>query len=287
MAYAAHTHARARLEFNEVDSRSEPMMPTESSEREALVRLWQETTDHYLRYGNTIQTGLFRASDSDRLSQKTSNRFIFERAGLRSGQIVLDAGCGVGGPSLDAAASIPDIEIHGVTISPYQAELAQRLIDESGFGDRIHVQVGDYHDLPFPDGMFDCVLFLESAGYSSRLRRLFAETFRVLRPGGRLYIKDVFSQDRELDTEESAELEEFRQVYLHRMPTMREMTSALDANGFSKLSAVDITPLVAVRPVEWTFGLPGFRLFGNLPFLCGDMTATRTEIHDGSNPLRH
>ncbi len=243
-----------------------------------MIRYWEELTDHYLKFGTTIQAGVFRTPDFDGQSLDASTHAFLSRAGLRSGEVVLDAGCGVGGPSLYAATHIPDLEIHGVTVSPYQAKIARRLIDNSPVSDRVHVHVGDYHALPFPDCMFDRVIFLESAGYSFQLERLFSEIARVLRVGGSVYIKDVFCREGELSALEAEEIEDYRRINVYRTPTMKKMVSAIRESGFSSIWALDITPSVITKPREIEFGLPGFRTFPNLPVVWGEIMARRSPI---------
>lgn len=249
---------------------------SESELKEAVICYWEELTDYYLKFGTTIQAGVFRTPDFDGLSLAASNRAFLSRAGLRSGEVVLDAGCGVGGPALYAATHIPDLEIHGITVSPYQAEIAQRLIENSPVGDRIHIHVGDYHELPFPDGKFDRVLFLESAGYSVQLEQLYSEAARVLRKEGSLYIKDLFCKEGELSEIEAEEIEDFRRITVHSTPTMKQMVSAVKASGFSSIWALDITPSIITKPREFEFGLPRFREFSNLPIRWGEIVARRT-----------
>ncbi len=248
----------------------------ELQREEAMIRHWEELTDHYLKFGTTMQAGVFRTPDFDGWSLDASTHALLSRAGLRSGEVVLDAGCGVGGPSLYAATHIPDLEIHGVTISPYQAEIAQRLIDHSPVSDRVHIHAGNYHALPFPDCKFDRAIFLESAGYSSSLRRLFGETARVLRVGGSVYIKDVFCREGELNALEAEEIEYFRRINVCRTPTMKEMVCAIRESGFSSIWALDITSSVITKPREVEFGLPGFRAFSSLPVVWGEIIAIRT-----------
>ena len=65
---------------------------------------------------------------------------------------------------------IPDLSVEAITVSEEQASRARRLVEDSGFTNGIHVTIGDYHQMPFPDESFDVVLFLESTGYSSTRR---------------------------------------------------------------------------------------------------------------------
>ncbi|MXY91752.1 MAG: class I SAM-dependent methyltransferase [Gammaproteobacteria bacterium] len=240
------------------------------------IRYWRETTDHYLKFGTTIQAGIFRDDGSAGESYDDNNRTIVRRSGLRAGQTVLDAGCGVGGPALYAALRVPDLEVHGITLSPYQAELAQKLIADSPAAGRVHVQAADYHKLPFPDRKFDSALFLESAGYSFELEKLFAEVARVLRDEGRVYIKDVFCRAGELTVQEWKQIDLFRRIYVQPTPPMEEMAAALAATGFTVTSMLDITPMVAPKPREKDFGLPRFRTFPVLPIHWGEIVAVKT-----------
>ena len=247
---------------------------TEFWSKEDIIRYWEEFTDYYLKFGTTIQAGVFRTPDFDGESLEASNRAFLSRAGLQSGEVVLDAGCGVGGLGLYAATHIPDLEIHGITISPYQAKVAQRLIDSSPVSDRVYVHIGDYHELPFSDCMFDRVLFFESAGYSFELEQLFSETARVLCAGGSVYIKDVFCREGELSVVEAEEMEAFRRINVYRTPTMKQMVLALKASGFSSIWALDITPLIITKSRENEFGLPRFRAFLNVPVVWGEIIAS-------------
>ena len=243
--------------------------------KEEQIRYWRETTDHYLKFGTTMQAGIFCDGDSEGQSYDESNRTILRRSGLRCGQVVLDAGCGVCGPGLYAALHVPGLEVHGITLSPYQAGVARKLIADSPAAGRIHVQAGDYHELPFPDRMFDCALFLESAGYSFRLEELFAEIFRVLREDGKVYIKDVFCRAGEMTVKDWKQIDAFRRIYVHRTPLMKDMTAALSATGFAVMSALDITPMIISRPKEREFGLPRFRPFPVPPVHWGEIVAVR------------
>jgi ubiquinone/menaquinone biosynthesis C-methylase UbiE len=156
-----------------------------------------------------------------------------ERAGIRSGDRILDAGCGVGGPAIAIARAIPDVSIDGVTISPVQVRLGRKLVAAAGLSKRIRIHEGDFHDLRFPDDSFDQVIMLEVSGYSYDQGLLYREMARVLRPGGRLYVKDVFRRHDPLTEAQSRELEAFDELWsCEASPTVAETTTALAAAGF-------------------------------------------------------
>jgi ubiquinone/menaquinone biosynthesis C-methylase UbiE len=119
--------------------------------------------------------------------------YLLTRAGLRNGQRVLDAGCGICGPARYFAGE-RELSIEAVTISPVQAGIAITKNREANLDDRIHVTVGDFHQLAEIYGreQFDIVYFLESLSHSSRPGDALRSAYEVLRPGGMVYIKDFF-----------------------------------------------------------------------------------------------
>lgn len=142
--------------------------------------------------GDTFQSGLVRPAADAWTDADVSTRLCAEAAGLRDGDDVLDAGCGVGGPAAALGRLYPRCRVEGVTLSPVQVALGTARLAAAGLGDRVRLRVADYHALPFPDASFDAVFFFECTGYSPDPRALYREAARVLRPGGRVYVKDVF-----------------------------------------------------------------------------------------------
>jgi demethylmenaquinone methyltransferase/2-methoxy-6-polyprenyl-1,4-benzoquinol methylase len=58
------------------------------------------------------------------------------------------------------------------------------------FGVQVKSTIGDVHALPFPDNHFDIVT-LQFASRHLRVREVFGEIRRVLKPGGRFYHSDL------------------------------------------------------------------------------------------------
>ena len=181
-----------------------------------------------LKYvGTTYQASVLKA-DSECKSYRESNVYFGKRAGIEPGDRVLDAGCGVCGPSIDIAETIESVTVDAITISPEQAKTARGLVRETGLGDRITVRVGDFHYLPFADNIFDVVFFFETIGYCYDRQRLFSEVYRVLRSGGSLYIKEPFIKERTLSEADRHSIAEAEEINLRDRSLLDAGTDRID-----------------------------------------------------------
>lgn len=251
---------------------------------------YDRTTACYIHhFGTTLQAGIAR---SDRTLGagvfREHNLLLAERAEIRTDDRVLDAGCGVGGPSIDIACAFTRLSVHGVTISPVQAQFAHRYINAAELAARVHILIADYHRLPYEAESFDTVLFLESAGYSHDQAALFTEAYRVLGPGGRIYIKDVFSHSRPQTIEERLELRMLNEAFLYQTRTLEATIEAVRAAGFTNVRTADLSAEVdtelfyqamfdhRVSPPQLNeFGRLHFRAFRCLPVFFAEVCANR------------
>lgn len=165
--------------------------PSQKNDNPESVRVFYNThTDKFMQvYGEVIQA--FRSNNVNHYLDYT-----ILNAELKDGQRVLDAGCGVGGPAAYFASKL-HIETEGITISEYQVEKSKQVLAGKNLKGKVTIRQGDYHELQKNYGaeMFDRVLFLESFGHSADKPCLIEESFNVLKPGGILYIKDLFKRE--------------------------------------------------------------------------------------------
>ena len=211
------------------------MADDEETLRAKVRAVYDAHSPTFLEYaGSTFQSGLLRVGEAGQEDPRAHNLELARRAGLQDGDRLLDCGCGVGGPALDVAEAYPGVTVQGITISPVQVELARGLAAERGLDDRVEFQVADYHHLPFPDASFDVLWYLESAEYSWDADRLFAEAFRVLRPGGRLFQKGLFRRDGLIEGAPLEHLRELEEVWgvTSGLPAPSETWQAIRDAGF-------------------------------------------------------
>jgi len=125
-------------------------------------------------------------------SRSAIRRLIVDRAEPRSGEHVLDVGCGTGTLALLAKGRVgAGGEVRGIDPSPEMIGVAREKAAKAAAD--VRFQTGVIEDLPFPEGSFDLVLssFMLHHLPDDLKRKGFAEIARVLKPGGRLLAVDL------------------------------------------------------------------------------------------------
>jgi demethylmenaquinone methyltransferase/2-methoxy-6-polyprenyl-1,4-benzoquinol methylase len=107
---------------------------------------------------------------------------------LKPQQKVLDVCAGTNAVGIALLKREPSLEIHAIDRSAAMQTVGQQRAAELGF--QIKSNIGDVHALPFPDNHFD-VVTLQFASRHLRVRDVFAEIRRVLKPGGRFHHSDM------------------------------------------------------------------------------------------------
>jgi len=89
-------------------------------------------------------------------AQQAKLRHLCRKLRLQPGERLLDVGCGWGGLARFAAREF-GVEVHGITLSRAQLQLARRRVKDEGLGQQVQLELLDYRDLP-QDGRFDKVV---------------------------------------------------------------------------------------------------------------------------------
>ncbi|MFI0865338.1 SAM-dependent methyltransferase [Streptomyces smyrnaeus] len=146
-----------------------------------------------MAWGDNFHLGYWEGPDDTSSVQEATDRLtdvLAARLRVGPGSRVLDVGCGIGSPALRVAATT-GAGVFGITTTPEHVEQAAERAREQGMADRVTFQQADGMDMPFEPESFDAVLALESIMHMGRPTAL-REMARVLAPGGRLVLTDVF-----------------------------------------------------------------------------------------------
>jgi SAM-dependent methyltransferase len=130
---------------------------------------------------------------------------LLDRLDMRGDERILDLGCGRGAVLLMAAQYLTTGQAVGVDLwrrqdqSGNAAEATWRNAVAEKVADRVELYTSDITALPFEDGCFDVVvssMAIHNVKGKVGRDRVLEEVVRVLRPGGRLLLADIWATGR-------------------------------------------------------------------------------------------
>lgn len=99
---------------------------------------------------------------------------------------LLDCGCGTGPMLTLLNEKYPEKYLTGIDLTPKMIEVAK-----SKKMKNVELVVGDCENLPFEENSFDAVICCQSFHHYPNVQNFFNSVYRVLRPGGRLVLRDM------------------------------------------------------------------------------------------------
>jgi SAM-dependent methyltransferase len=127
--------------------------------------------------------------------QNELRQVLFCREDFRAIQSVLDFGCGHGTDVIQIASLYPHIRVHGITITPAQAELGRSRIERLGLNPRASIFNRDSSKDSFP-GRYDLVFGIEVACHIPDKQSLFENITSSLKKGGRVLLVEFIANLR-------------------------------------------------------------------------------------------
>ena len=146
--------------------------------------VWRKTAQYWTKYGDTIARMFAPLTE-----------VMIERAGIHTGQSVLDVAGGAGEPSLTIAERVgPNGSVMCTDAIAEMVEAARREANRRGL-QNVQFQQCPADSLPFPDNSFDVVVSRLGAMFFPDSLGALREMLRVLKPGGSLTFAVWYKSD--------------------------------------------------------------------------------------------
>jgi ubiquinone/menaquinone biosynthesis C-methylase UbiE len=168
-------------------SRIEAHYARQDLEQEILTALEAAGID-----GRRLQTTDLAPIDEFHIGGRKATLELARQLDLDPSLQVLDVGSGLGGASRCLAEEF-GCRVTGIDLSAEYCRVASLLARRLGLDSLVCYRQGDALGMPFADGSFDLLWTQHAAMNIKDKTRLYAEMWRVLRPGGRLAIYDVLA----------------------------------------------------------------------------------------------
>ena len=169
-------------------------------------------------------------------------RLIIEQLQLREGMVVVDVGCGVGGP-MRRIARESGARIACINNNEQQLQMAKRRNVEAGLDDKAEYIKCNFMDMSVIEpNSFDAGYAIESTCHAPEKERAFAEIFRVLKPGALLWgqemcMTEMFDPGNHQHVAAKDEL--MRGIALKEIATFPEVNRAIEKAGFQVVQAAN------------------------------------------------
>jgi ubiquinone/menaquinone biosynthesis C-methylase UbiE len=204
-----------------------------------FVMWWQGNEAH------AIHIGLYEKGVRNYLhSLQYMNEYVGKLLGLSEHKPmkVLDAGCGVGGPSTHLAQQYPSSTFIGITITKSQIPLAEELAKKREVTKNTQFLIRNFRHTEFPEEFFDGAFAQESINYAQSKEEFLNEMFRVLKPGACFVIIDAFLRDKPLTPLSQKVVDIWRPaVGYPDLISIRNLTTLLENTGFKNIVSEDLT----------------------------------------------
>ncbi|MET7717346.1 methyltransferase domain-containing protein [Streptomyces sp. NPDC005407] len=210
-------------------------------------------------FGGSLHEGYWKSPDDPATMAEASRQLtdlLTEKLEVKSGDRVLDLGCGSGAPSIRLAQST-GAQVVGITNSAVQIEAAVRNAHEAGLGDQVSFTCADATVLDFEAESFNAVLMIESIFHLPDRLGALREVARVLRPGGRVALTDLLDRDPAPAPMEQAvgdlaerSREHGRASLVAKPIRLEEYSSLMEQAGLVPVERIDITEHTVARTLD-------------------------------------
>lgn len=168
---------------------------------------------------------------------------------------ILDVGTGTARIPILLCQQQPDWRVVAIDLAASMLQIAQRNVIQAQLQQSIRLEDVDAKGLPFSDGEFDAVMSNSIVHHIPEPGPAIAEMVRVLRPGGLLFLRDLFRPGSEAEVEALVELHTVGSNAHQKQLFRQSLQAALTVDEVGELLEKLSLPRSWVRPTSdrhWT-----------------------------------
>jgi len=167
-------------------------------------------------------------------------RYAANLGGLKTGDRILDAGCGVGGTAIWLAKE-KNCECVGLNLMEFQLRLARGFAAKKQA--RVSFAAGDFMHPPFAAQSFDAVIAIESFDHAPDKRAWVRNMGGLLRPGGKLILVDGFKSETSFSPDQQSAYGKFLEGWaVPHLCTAADLASWAQEAGLENVRDENLTP---------------------------------------------
>ena len=211
-----------------------------------IADYYNQTLNHYQKWWKlddvlAVHYGMWDENTSNfKEALLNTNKTLQDVAEVKSGERILDAGCGVGGSSFYLARE-KEAKVTGITLSEKQIDFANEKRKTLGLDNLVDFKLEDYSETSFERDTFDLIWAIESFTSAPDKEKLAAETMRILKPGGRLVIADYFKTSIN-KTDENQWLKKWQDCWsLSEIILESDYIDIFKEKGLRMVKSIDVT----------------------------------------------
>jgi len=145
---------------------------------------------------DTVSVDELAPVDEFHIGGRQASEDFISQLELSADDHTLDVGCGIGGTSRFVASRF-GCRVTGIDLTPEFVSTGQSLCDWVGLSEQVELHQGDATAMPFTDESFDAAFMLHVGMNIAGKDALFAEVFRLIKPGALFGVYDVMQTSDE------------------------------------------------------------------------------------------
>jgi cyclopropane-fatty-acyl-phospholipid synthase len=221
---------------------------------EQPAELFETFLGRHMKYTCALFSGAGNSLDD---AQEAYLRVIARQLGLSRDERVLDVGCGWGSLTLFLAGQL-GCHVVGVTPSQVQAGYVERRAADAGAAPLVRVEKGPFQTVALPERSFDAVAMVEVIEHLPEHREPLVKAYRLLRPGGRLFLSASCYRsqaDKEEFESRPASMHALSLYGFTAMSPLSCLLAEMEDAGFSIAGLIDTTAHYGPTMDHWQRGI--------------------------------